>query len=331
MVRLLLALFALAVPSLANAQVWRHDASGISLSALPDGMQLGRASDNRGDGSDVYAQLAGSDRELVTLYVYRSAFPGAAIWFERTRLAMRANVGAPTDAVAPRSFTLGEATAPNGLREEIDLPAGGRWRATTVAIAQYGEWMVKARITSSEADAAALGRRMDLLLAALRFPAAAPAAHPLTVPSPCTDANTMRGRARAPSGEDSAMAGLMLVGAHAQARGNAGLVANPSAWCRDRSAHPEEVISLYRRRDGLGWVALLGDSGVAIGSEAIDEKAMTFAATPSATIFVQMFDGMPAPDGAIETAAPYAVGRAQGSASVDAATGTQINVAMPES
>ena len=58
---------------------------------------------------------------------------------------------------------------------------------------------------------------------------------------------------------------------------------------------------------------------------------MTFAATPSATIFVQMFDGMPAPDPAIETAAPYAVGRAQGSASVDAATGTQISVAMPES
>ena len=171
-------------------------------------MQLGRETDSRRDRSDVIIQLAGSDRELVTLYVYRSAFPGAALWFERTRFAMRANLGAPTDAVAPRSFTLGAGTAPNGLREEIDLPAGGRWRATTVAIAQYGEWMVKARITSSEADAAALARRMDLLLAALRFPAAAPAAHPLTVPTPCTDANAMRGRVRAPSGEDSAMAGL---------------------------------------------------------------------------------------------------------------------------
>jgi len=330
MFRLALAFFALACPSLAGAQAWRHQPSGVSVAALPDGMRLGIETDGRRDGSDVIVQLGGSESEVATLYVYRSAYPSAALWFERTRMAMRANVGAPTAGVAPRSFTLGAAAAPNGLREEIDLPAGGRWRGTAVAIAQYGEWMVKVRITSAADGAADLSGRMDDLIGVLRFPAAAPAAHPLTVPAACGDDNAMRGRARAPSGEDTMMAGIMLTRSHAQARGREGLVADPASWCRDSSGHPAEMISLYRRRDGRAWVALLGDSGLAAGAEAIDDQAMSFVATPAATIFVQMFDSMPAPDPAIEAAIPFAVGRAQGTASVDAATGSQVSVALPE-
>lgn len=331
MFRLLLALVALAAPSLAAAQGWRHQPSGIGLAAaLPDGMRLGGETDHRRDGSDVIVQL-GDEREPATLYVYRSAYPGAAIWFERTRFAMRTNVGAPTTDVAPRSFTLGAATAPNGLREEIDVPGGGNWRATAVAIAQYGEWMVKVRITSSTLDAAGVARRMDALLAALRFPGAVPAAHPLVVPGPCGQANRMNGRARDETGPDTMMAGIMLTQAHREARGQEGLIANPAAWCRDRSGHPENIVSLYRRRDGRAWVALLGDSGLAAGAEAIDAQAMSFAASPSSTVLVQMFDGMPAPDPAIEAAIPYAVGRAQGNASVDAATGSNVSVALPKS
>lgn len=321
---------AFALPSTASAQDWQHRGSGISIPSVPAGFRLGQQSDNRGDGSDVIVQLAGRDDEPTTLYVYRSAFPAAALWFERTRYAMRTNVGASIDTVAPRSFTLGAATAPNGLREEIEIPAGGRWRSTAVAIVQYGEWMVKVRITSTRADTAEIARRMDALLGALRFPAAAPAAHPLIVPSPCGDANNMNGRVRRQSNEDTMMAGIMLIGVHAEARGRQGLVADPAAWCRDTSRHPANVISLYRRRDGRAWVALLGDSGLAAGAQSVDDKAFTFAATPSATFFVQMFGGMPAPDAAIEAALPVAIGRAPGLASVDAATGTQISVAMPE-
>jgi hypothetical protein len=43
-----------------------------------------------------------------------------------------------------------------------------------------------------------------------------------------------------------------------------------------------------------------------------------------------MFDGIPAPDPAIEAAIPYLVGQAQGMASVDAETGTRVSVAMPK-
>lgn len=320
---------AIALPSATWAQAWQHRESGISIPRLPDGFSVGQQNDSRRDGSDVSVQLAGSGDEIVTLYVYRSAFPAAAMWFERTRYAMRANLGVSIDNVAPRSFTLGAATSPNGLREEIDVLGNGRWRATAVAIAQYGEWMVKARITSTM-DRADVARRMDVLLGALRFPAEAPPARPLLVPAPCGEANSMNGRARRPSTEDTAMASIMLVGVHAEARGREGLVANPADWCRESSRHPAEVISLYRRRDGEAWVALLGDSGLAAGAQSVGDRAFTFAANPSTTTFVQMFSGMPAPDPAIEAAIPVALGRAQGTASVDAATGTQISVAMPE-
>ena len=126
------------------------------------------------------------------------------------------------------------------------------------------------------------------------------------------------------------MAGIILVGVHAEARGREGLVANPQAWCRDVSGHPANLVSLYRRRDGRAWVALISDSGVAAGAEQVDDKGMAFAASPSSTIFVGMFDGMPAPDRTIEAAIPYLTGQAQGLASVDAATGSQISVAMPD-
>ena len=126
------------------------------------------------------------------------------------------------------------------------------------------------------------------------------------------------------------MAGVFLVGVHTEVRGREGLVANPAAWCRDTSRHPAELVSLYRRRDGGAWVALISDAGIAAGAETIDDKAMAFAATPSATIAMQMFSGVPAPDAVIEASIPYLTGQARGMASVDAATGTQISVGMPD-
>lgn len=326
---ILAAALAVLAPHAALAEGWRHAPSRIAVPDLPEGFQLGATADNRRDGSDVFVQL-GSASEPVTLYVYRSAFPNPALWFERTRRAMNSNVGSDTAAADPRTFTLGQASAPNGLREEVVLAPGGNFRTTAVAIVQYGEWIVKARITSSTLDRDGIRARLDRLLAAVRLPGTVPAPAQLIVPAACGEANRMRGTARAGSGEDNVMAGILLVGVNGQARGREGLVATPAAWCRDTSAHPATLVTLYRRRDGGAWVALLADSGMAIGAETIDNQAMSYAATPSATIFVQMFNGIPAPDPAIESAFPYLVGRARGAASVDAATGSQISVALPE-
>ena len=124
-------------------------------------MRVGEETEFGGAGRyDVVVQL-GEATEPATLYVYRSAYPNPALWFDRVRTAMNRNVNAGGVQAEPRAITLGGAPAANGLREEFDLPAGGQWRATAVAIVQAGEWIVKARITSATLDRAGVGARMD--------------------------------------------------------------------------------------------------------------------------------------------------------------------------
>jgi hypothetical protein len=321
MLRFLMAFAAMLAPAAALAEGWRHPQSRIEISELPAGLRVASVSDGRGDGSDVIVQL-GDDDDAITLYVYRGAFPNPALWFERTRLAMRVNVAAPVDDVAPRSFTLGTGAAPNGLREEIAIPPGNRFRSTAVAMAQNGEWMIKVRMSSTSLDRAGITARMDALLAAIRLPAGSPAPLPLVVPTACPDANEMHGRQRPQSMENSMLGIAAILQAHNEARGQSGLAAEPANWCRETTRFPVEQVAVYRRRDGKAWTALLGDAGLAVSAYLNDDPqmpgAMTYAANPSVTGFALVYDAMPAPNEALEPALPYVIGRARFSVSINA-------------
>src|SRR5687767_7009028 len=88
---------ALAQPSAATSQAagaWLHQGSGITFPARIGDMQRGAQRDlSNGGEYDVILQY-GSGTEPVTLYIYRSAYPNPALWYERTRRAMNANVAA---------------------------------------------------------------------------------------------------------------------------------------------------------------------------------------------------------------------------------------------
>jgi hypothetical protein len=309
---------ACAAPAQAQGERWQHEESGISLPRSIGDMSLSQERDGSdGRKYDVVLQY-GTSRTPVTLYVYRSAYPNAAMWFERTRLAMNMNVGADVQSAAPRSFTLGGASAPNALREEIAL-AGGQ--ATGVAIAQVGEWMVKLRVTSTELDRAGIAERMDRLLESLRFANPAPATHPLTVPGPCAGGDAMRGRQLRLNSRNRAMAAAAGVLGYGDARGFGGLAAEPALWCRvTQTRLPVQFGSLYRRRDGNGWVALLGDSGRAAAALPTgvpgDVGAVLFASLPAATQSVAAYDGVPDPEEAIAIALPVVTGQARGIAEI---------------
>lgn len=319
MIGILAAALAVITPGAAAAEGWRHGPSGIEVPELPEGFARGEVTE-RHDGGDVFVQF-GTVAEPVTFYVYRSAWPNIALWFERTRLAMNLNVGSGEAQVAPRSFTLGDSPSANGLREEIALPAGARFRSTAVAMAQYGEWVVKVRITSASLDRDGVRARMDRLLAAIRLPGAVPAPHPMVVPGPCPDEIAHAGRPLRSSDLD-AIAGATLRLAAAEARGRGGIAADPGSWCRARSALPGEIGTLYRRRDGHGWTALLSDSGIGVAAYEIDlpdsDGAATFAVNPGMTGLVQVFDGLPAADSSIEAAIMVLVGRQQPLSRLDA-------------
>ncbi len=315
-------LFAAAAVTPAQAQAqpqpgrWSHEESGISLPLKIDEMQRGRERDLSGGlRHDVMTQY-GSDTEPVTVYVYRSAYPNPALWFERTRHAMKTNVGLPTEGVAPRSFSLAGATAPNGLREEASLPPGGPWKSTAVAIGQVGEWVVKARITSRTLDAAGVAAKMDRLLASVQSAKAVENTLPLQVPGACRDQLRLKGKPIRRK-RDKAIAAASVTGLAelTNARGAGGLARDPSAWCRLDTSIPAHIASVYRSNDGRSWVALLGDSGIAAAGHAFLEGigadgAATYLSTASSTRVVALFDGLPNPDDAVMAVLPVLAGEA---------------------
>lgn len=329
MIRFLIAFgLSLAAAAPAHAQgEWRHEASGVSVPRAIGDMRLSQERDASGGGYDMILQFGDSDTP-VTLYVYRSAYPNPALWFERTRLAMNQNVGSGDAGAAPRSFTLGGGAAPNGLREEIDLPASGRARATAVAIAQHGQWIIKARVTSNELDRRGVAQRMDRLLGALRLSGPAAAPLPLMVPSPCSDDNRMSGT-KMPGSQEVRLASARAKGtqAYGEARGVSGLAANPSAWCRESSEIPVQYGTVYRRRDGDAWVALMGDSGIAVAGHRLDvadaSGGATFVSTPAGTQVAALFTGLPHPDAATVDALPILTGQARGLAEISEGGGSR--------
>ena len=311
-----------AAPALAQQGDWRHAESGVSIPRQIGDLRVHDEREFGGAGRfDVVLQL-GSDPEPVTLYVYRSAYPNPALWFDRVRTAMNANVSAQSVQAAPRAVTIGGAPAPNALREEFDLPAGGRWRATAVAIVQAGEWIVKARVTSATLDRAGVGVRMDRLLEALRFARPLPAPHPLRVPAPCNDNPALSGGVMRDGREDGvAAASVTGVIEFAEARGNRGLAADPSAWCRAQTDIPLQYGTAYRRNDGGEWIVLVSDSGRAISARTLTPAASvrgaaTFVSMPQATRVVNLFDGLPDIGRAFMEAVPVMAGQAPGLAEI---------------
>jgi hypothetical protein len=308
-------------PAQAQGDMWRHEGSGISIPRRIGELRLRNVEDGSdGAGTDVYAQL-GTGGTVVTVYVYRSAYPNVAMWFERVRHAMADTVGSEGVAVAPRTFTLAGAPAPNGLREEFAVPKNNQMgaQATGVAMAQVGEWILKVRISAQRLDQPGIARMMDEVLAAVRVERF-PFVLPLTIPGRCPEPNRMAAdQLRSPSpAAVQAAAGEASV--WAQARGRGGLAAEPQSWCRDATEVPAQYGTVYRRRDGAGWVALLGDAGTAVSAERIDlpgdADGALFASSTARTDVVALFEGVPHPDAGVITGLPVLAGRARGLAEV---------------
>lgn len=307
-----------ATPALAD---WNHPASGVSVPDAVGDMRVGQERNVTGDGTDVYVQY-GTETEPVTLYVYRSSHPNPALWFERTRVAMRSNVGRFDESAVPRPFTLGPAYAPNGQRGEFAL-AGAPWKSTAVAIAQHGEWLLKARVTSQTLDPAGAAKRLDALLAAIRFantPKSPPL--PLTAPAPCSDEARFTGKPTR-SDEARAMGSIMGVVALGQARGIQGLAAEPQLWCRQPvSGELAQAASFYRRLDGSAWTLLLGDAGMAASAYAFPEigkgrGAGVYFTRTGPALLAETYDALPGPEEGAGAALAVLAGRKPALVTVD--------------
>ena len=312
---------ALAVATPAAAD-WRHDLSGISVPDSVGDMRKGVERRVVEDGSDIFVQY-GTDAEPVTLYVYRASHPNPALWFDRTLAAMVTNVGQPAGPAAPRPFTLGQASAPNGLRTEFAV-TGKAWTSTAFAMAQHGEWLVKARVTSSTLDPAGAAKRLDALLAAIMFAQPASVApYPLTAPAACSGKARYRGK---PGGkaEVAMAASIATVAAHSEAHGGpTGLAAEPKLWCREDAGELAGAISVFRRLDDSAWTALLGDAGMSASAQMLPKLAgvpgaALYANRTGPAYLIAVYDALPAWREAAMAAVPVLTGRAQPLATMDA-------------
>ncbi|PCD02916.1 hypothetical protein COC42_00250 [Sphingomonas spermidinifaciens] len=297
-----------AVPATAKAD-WVHKPTGLRVpDAIGDDFRKGETRDaSDGKQANIWVQY-GTDEDAATLYVYRSAYPDAGLWFHRTEAAMRGNVGLSGDLPPPWEVTLFGAAAPNGLRQVYTLDGRTKgFRSTALLIVNHGEWLIKVRLSSRSLDAQALDGRLDRFVAAMRLGKADdnPLAHiaecegaapPATISTPVTDtAEQMRT--------------LVEGGALAQmaARGASGPAKDDSGWCRVRDDRLAPIATVFRERDGANWVMLIGDSGIAAATRPtlIDTKPKLsglFLQTHDQTALIEAYDRPPAPEAAISGA-----------------------------
>lgn len=298
-VRILAALALAALPAAPALADWTHPLSGVSIPDVVGDMRVGAERKVLEDGTDTYVQY-GTDTEPATIYVYRSSHPNPALWFERTRVAMVGNVGGFDQSVAPRPFTLGPGPTANGVRGQFALP-GRPWKATAVAIAQHGEWIVKARATSQTLDPAGVSARLDALLGAVRFantPKDAPL--PLTSPGRCVAGADFKGKPKS-GDKHRAMGSVLGLVAFADAHvvaGASGLAGKPTEWCRENVGEMAKALSFYRRIDGTAWTALLGDAGMSASAYAFPESgkpkgAALYLNRTGPALLVETFDALP--------------------------------------
>ena len=282
MIRILALILLALTPSAAAAQpqqrsldvpaqsTWEHAETGLRLPPVLAGTSRGRIQDSGTAELDVNAAYsAPAEGLVVTVYVYRTGLPDAALWFDRS-LGMlqlvragetpRPDVALPnTDTPVITPFALGS-NQTAGLLTAVDTSAGGQ-RSTGLMVAQVGtNWLLKVRMSSTQVDAAALRARLESFAGAIAFaPGRAPAAGERAASpiQPCATPLRLR-RARVPEADltESIMAGL-----------TANLIVRQldraGSYCREPGA---TVMGGTYRHNGseTDYVIALFDSGLAV-------------------------------------------------------------------
>jgi len=252
---------------------WQHAQTRMILPSRVAGLSRGELRD-LGDGElDVVAQYAGGDDgTFATVYLFRTATPDAALWFDRALAAILfrpeygLQSGTPTPAATP--FQRPGAAVASGLRATLDLNASGL-RSSGVAVAPLGPFLLKVRISSSTLERAALDERLARFIEGLRWPALGTAERAATAIQPCAEALRLRNARVIQSGManvlSDAMGGMLM-----QDAGEG----EPPTYCREPDASLQ--YGVYRPDASRErYLIALADAGIGIAvGEALDLSAL---------------------------------------------------------
>lgn len=251
------------------SSAWQHAETQMILPARAGGLGRGEIRDLGDDEMDVVAQYRGTDGTFATVYLFRTAVPDVALWFDRaaTWIALRPEYGLNGGAVPePTPFARPRAGTASGLRASIDL-SGIELQSTAVAVAPLGDYLLKIRMSSNRPDRAALDARLTQFIEDLRWPAARPGERPATPIAACSEPLRLRNarlvRSDIGNALIDAVLGSTLAGVGDEER-------PPPVYCREPGA--TLAYGVYRPdASRQAYLIALNDAGIALSlGEAID-------------------------------------------------------------
>jgi hypothetical protein len=287
---------------------WQHARSGLILRArIAEFVRTG-ISDSTADELDVAAQFRSTqDGTILTIFVFRPASGGVALWFDRARTALEQNkaFGSVSPLTSESAFALPGRTTASAMRQAFTASSAA-YRGTAVAIVPIGEWLVALRV-SGPAEGASIDARLTAVLAAISWPASTDAA--ATSIEPCPEPlRFAKAKQRKPDMMQGLMAGALASALAEEAAKTKGEPAE-APLCRDATP-PTSVFGVYRHTGQEGYMLALGDAGrtVAVSpsltSLLVDSKpgyAVSFNDLDGSTSHFPEFDRLPRPEQVVDT------------------------------
>ncbi|WP_017663939.1 hypothetical protein [Porphyrobacter sp. AAP82] len=296
------------------AATWRHDRSGLTLSAVLAGFTRGDSKQFDAEGYNIGINFRDpQSRSWADLYIYRAAPASVAVLGDRAAAGMFANPmlgDVDANAVSIVRFTPpAGAGDKSGLR--IVTPTKGELTSSGLAIWLHDGWLVKLRMSSKTLDAATLEARMSQFIAAVTLPAATRPAPAFAELRDCAAPMKPGKKARLVELDvtGSIMIGGLLGGASEELAETGVSVADGAAdpvWCRDAGSQPQ--YGIYRR-EGIAetYLIALGDTGTSLSVAGYDagplmKPSKGFLVTQSNGVTEQVyppFDRLPTPEQAL--------------------------------
>lgn len=289
-------------------KAWQHARSGLILrSRIAEFVRTG-ISDSTADELDVAAQFRSPlDGAVLTVFVFRPAGGGVALWFDRARTALEQNraFGSVSPLTPESAFALPGRTTASAMRQAF-AASSAAYRGTAVAIVPIGEWRVAVRV-SGPAEGASIDARLTAVLAAISWPASTDAA--ATPIGPCPEPlRFVKARQRKPDMMQGLMAGAVASAAAEEAAKTKDKPAE-APLCRDATP-PTSMFGVYRHTGQEGYLLALGDAGRTVGiypsltSLLVDTKpgyAVSFNDLDGSTAHFPEFDRLPRPEQVVDT------------------------------
>ena len=263
---------------IADGEPWLHPHSGISVPSTLAGLPRTQAIAFSPDALNSAMQF-NKDGEILSVYVYRNTSGGVPVWFEQARYGIinRDIFEGAKPVGITYAFALPGREQATALKAVYELPEGGRYQSTGLALFSLGEWYVKLRATSETRDVSQLEAWMSQAVSELVLPENLSPGQAVEPMIDCKEPLEFKGKSKdAPKdGAASLLSGLLgsIAMEKAGQSDSDASAAMPVTWCRDSTLGQNHTV--YRANEATdSYVIALGDSGKGVSVQPDQASAL---------------------------------------------------------